>query len=96
VLMILVIGLGSAIAIYVTAVPDPPNPLGYDPMETKTYLRDLEMYGGKATVLSVQVQQWFYGLWHGRPLAFTVAILSLLLAGLVWYFGSFDSSGDGV
>jgi hypothetical protein len=96
IMLILIMGFGSAIAIYLTAVPDPPNPLGYDPMETKTYLRDLEMYGGKATVLSVQIQEWFYSLWHGRPLAFTLAVLALLLAWLVWFFGPYEYSDDGV
>jgi hypothetical protein len=96
VFLILFIGLGSAIAIYLAAAPDAPNPLGYDPMETKTYLRDMEMYGGKANVLAAQIEQWFAGLWHGRALAFTLAVLSLILAFFFWFFGPHDYADDGV
>jgi len=35
--------LGSAIAIYFAAGPDSGNPLGYEPLETKQYLHDLEL-----------------------------------------------------
>ena len=51
--MLLALGLGSALTIYFTAGPTPADPLGYDPLDTKKYLRELELYGGKANVLSV-------------------------------------------
>ncbi|HKC25840.1 MAG TPA: hypothetical protein VKF32_13920 [Thermoanaerobaculia bacterium] len=83
---ILVAGLGSAIAIYIRASARPENPLGYDPLETKKYVRDLEMYGGKANVLATQVREWFVGLWHGTNLAFTVAALTVLLVLVMRFF----------
>jgi hypothetical protein len=76
---ILVAGFVSAIAIYIRAGAKPENPLGYDPLDTKKYVRDLEMYGGKANVLATQIREWFVGLWHGTNLAFTVAVLTVLL-----------------
>jgi peptidoglycan/LPS O-acetylase OafA/YrhL len=76
--VILAVGLGSAVAIYFIAGPDSENPLGYDPMQTKTYLHDLELYGGKANVLAAEFREWFTGLWMGRNLAFTIAVLAFL------------------
>jgi hypothetical protein len=84
---ILAIGLGSSILIYMTAKPMPLNPLGYDPLNTKKYLRQLEVYGGAMNVLATEFMQWFDGLWHGKSLAFTVAIISAVLAFLIWLIG---------
>jgi hypothetical protein len=76
---ILLAGFGSALVIYVTAMPAPANPLGYEPEDSKQYLREMEVYGGKANVLASQFRQWFESLWHGRRLAVTVVCLTLVL-----------------
>jgi hypothetical protein len=81
---ILIVGLASAIFIYVSAAAPIDDPLGYDPMQSKKYLRDLELYGGKANVLAVQLVQWFESLWRGRRLAYTVACATVLAAGAFW------------
>jgi hypothetical protein len=81
---ILVAGLGWATAIYVTARPPAPNALGYEPEDTKKYLRDLEVFGGKTNVLATEFMRWFNGLWQGRQLATTVATLTVALAGSFW------------
>src|SRR5437016_6129872 len=39
---IMIIGLGSAVFFYATASPPPQHPLGYDPFDSKKYLRELE------------------------------------------------------
>src|SRR5207249_10412706 len=76
---ILVVGFGSAIAVYFAARNRPENPLGYEPLETKKYLHDLELYGGKANVLAAEFREWFAGLWYGRQLAFTIAVITILV-----------------
>jgi len=76
---ILIAGLVGAIWIYLAAVPAD-NALGYDPMQSKKYLHDLELYGGTANVLAAQFSDWFAGLWHGRNLAYTIAVLTVLTA----------------
>jgi hypothetical protein len=81
---ILVAGFGSALVIYVTATPVPANPLGYDPEDSKQYLREMEVYGGKANLLASAFRQWFDSLWHGRRLAVTVVCLTLLLLLFFW------------
>jgi hypothetical protein len=44
---------------------------------TKRYEYQLEVYGGKANVAATELQQWFEGLWQGRQLAYTLAILAV-------------------
>src|SRR5262249_15294944 len=82
--VILIAGLAGAVWIYVSAVP-PEDALGDDPMLSKQYRRDLELYGGKANVLAVQLMGWFESLWHGTRLAYTIACVAVLLAGLLWF-----------
>ncbi|MGD1148086.1 MAG: hypothetical protein ABR961_09065 [Thermoanaerobaculaceae bacterium] len=75
--MILLVGFGSAIVIYLKAGTVPGTPLEFSADSSKKYLRDLQLYGGTANVLAVQLMDWFKGLWHGRSLAFTVAIITV-------------------
>jgi hypothetical protein len=85
---LLAVGLGSATAIYLLAVPKGANPLGYEPEDTKKYLRDLELYGGKVNVLATELTKWWEGLWHGRNLAYTVGWLTILLACAFWFIAT--------
>jgi hypothetical protein len=84
---ILAAGLGSALVISLTATPASPNPLGYEPEDSKQYLRQMEVYGGKSNVLASEFRQWFDSLWHGRRLAATVACLTFVFL-LVFLVGS--------
>jgi hypothetical protein len=87
-ILILLLGLGSAVLIYQMAEGESGSVLSYDrdddssyllsPGDSKKYLRDLELYGGKANVLATQLRYWFAGLWHGKPLAYIIALLSVL------------------
>jgi hypothetical protein len=85
---ILVFGFVAAVVIYLTAQPPPTNPLGYDPLDTKKYLHDLELYGGKANVMAAEFRDWFDGLWHGKNLAFTVAALTVMAAFAFKFFAT--------
>jgi len=82
---ILSVGFAAAIVIYFTAAAPDENPLG-DPMQTKQYVHDLEVYGGKANVLAAQFREWFVGLWEGKNLAYTVAFSTVVL---VWIYRAF-------
>jgi hypothetical protein len=82
---LLATGLLAAALIYAQAGSASANPLGYEPEDTKKYLRDLELYGGKVNVLATEGTKAWYGLWQGRRLAGTVAVLTLLLAGGFWF-----------
>ena len=40
----------------------------------------IERIGGKATVYVVRFNEWLGSLWHGRQLAFTIGIISIVIA----------------
>lgn len=73
----LVVGLGSAVFIYLTTENTADSFSGYEVLESKKYIHDLELYGGKANVLANEFMGWFDGLWHGKSLAFTVACITI-------------------
>jgi hypothetical protein len=50
------------------------------PENTKIYRHDLEVYGGKAAVLADEFRRWFIGLWHGKSLAFTIALITIFIS----------------
>ena len=50
------------------------------PENSKKYVHDLELYGGKANVLANEFMSWFVGLWHGKSLAFTVACITIFIS----------------
>ena len=76
--IILLVGMGGAIMIYLTAENDSDSVLGYE--NSKRYIHDLELYGGKANVLANEFEHWFVGLWHGKSLAFTVACITIFIS----------------
>jgi len=88
--LVLLVGLLGAVAIYVTAEQEEEAAVGYDlvgdqahgiaPHSSKRYVHDLELYGGKAAVLSDKINRWFSELWQGTSLAFTVAFIASLIS----------------
>ena len=93
--LVMLIGLGSSIFIYSTAGKDSNNILGYEanggvvypvlPEDSKKYLRDLELYGGKTAVLAEEFKHWFAGLWHGKSLAWVVAGTTIFISFCCFY-----------
>jgi hypothetical protein len=80
-LAVLIIGLASSVSIYIAAAPPKPNPLGYEPGDSKQYLREIQMYGGTANLLATELREWLASLWQGKRLAYTIGTLSILCAG---------------
>ena len=89
----LVVGLSSAAATYLVA-DDEPESTSYvivgdaaypvDPTPTKTYVRQLERFGGKAAVLFDDFNRWFAALWHGKALGVTLGWLSVFAAAVLF------------
>lgn len=75
---ILVVGFTTALVAYV-ASPPPESATEADLEATKPYLRAMETYGGKSNLLASDLRHWFVGLWHGRTLAFTIAVLTVVV-----------------
>jgi len=82
---ILAFGLTLSVALYVTSPPDAPESDAVLEMQSsKKSLRDLERIGGKAAVMTSQLDDWLSSLWHGEALAYTTAVLTLVAAGACW------------
>lgn len=77
---ILLVGLVGAALIYVFAVDDGGGDPAGEIASGRMYQHNIELMGGKLAVFSDQFNQWFAGLWHGRPLAYTVAVLTVAIA----------------
>ena len=94
-LIILLVGMGGAILIYRSAGKNLTNDLIYEeeggfvyprqPEDSKKYIRDLELYGGRANVLLTEFRLWLVGLWQGKSLAFIIAFITVLAASGFFY-----------
>jgi hypothetical protein len=90
--VILVGGLVSAAWIYLAATNDTNKSeiVGYEfvngqkyairKSDSKRYQHEMERLGGKFNVDLDEFNEWLSGLWHGKRLAYTIAILSLVAA----------------
>lgn len=79
---LLLLGLGAAMIIYVLAPPESPeDPWRTDPLGQRRYARQMQVMGGKANLLSADFIDWFGERWHGRNLAGTVVVLTLVATG---------------
>lgn len=89
--LVAVVGLSSALLIYLTAGEDDLDenvqtvlvdgktfriPLA----STKMYRRDLRRFGGDAAVLFDDLDSWFRGLWRGRSLGVTLAWMTAFVS----------------
>jgi hypothetical protein len=94
-IMTLLIGLGISVLIYQAVDNNEKDVLGYEviggqaypirPEDSRKYLHDLELTGGKALVLIAEFQRWFTGLWHGESLAYIIAGITLLISSGFFY-----------
>ena len=78
---ILIVGLSvSAIVFAIAPAEVDENDAGFymsSVNRSKKYRGDLERIGGKAAVAAAEFNEWFDGLWHGRRLAGTLAVLAI-------------------
>ena len=100
--MILLVGLGSAVFIYRIAENDSNSVFGYEiiggqaypimPEDSKMYLRDLQLYSGKAGVLADEFRRWFVGLWQGKSLAVIIGCATLMISFGFFYAANYLTS----
>ena len=57
------------------------------PDNSKQYLRELELYGGKANVLAYQLRTWFAGLWRGKRLAYLIIFITVVVSSMTILLG---------
>ena len=79
-LVVLAVGLASALGIYLAAADDAGNAALVEMHGSKPYVHQLERFGGKAAVMFDQFNRWFAGLWEGRQLGITLACITVFIA----------------
>ncbi len=92
--ILLAAGFGAALVAWIVARARPENPLGYDPLDNKKYVHDLQVYGGTANVIAAEFREWFAGLWYGKNLAYTIAVLTVLVVLVVRFYLLTGPSAD--
>ena len=85
--IIFIVGIFISAVIYVTAGPPMEHPFGYNPLSTKVFLRQLELFGGKGNIMAAEFREWFVGLWQGKNLSFTIAAITVIISMILWYIG---------
>jgi prepilin-type processing-associated H-X9-DG protein len=82
---ILAAGMASSFLIYQKAQSLYPE---NDLAESGKYLYNLERHGGEVNVVFADLTHWFRELWQGKPLAFTVAYLSVLVSAGLFFIAN--------
>jgi hypothetical protein len=85
-LFVLALGFGAGATIVFTAEEPPPagyivvgdTAYAYDPATSRTYVRQLERFGGKASVLFDDINRFLASLWHGKRLGLTIGVLGIV------------------
>jgi hypothetical protein len=81
------IGLSVASGIYFFAPEQDENMAMAQVAGSKQYNRTLRQFGGKASVLFDDLQQWLAARWHGKQLGVTIGWISVG-AALVLYLAA--------
>jgi hypothetical protein len=89
--IILLVGLGSSVLMYQSVGNDPYGALDFE--NSKLYRHNLEVYGGKFSVIMDDCRRWFLGLWQGRSLAVILACATIIIAFGFFYAANYRSQG---
>ena len=91
---ILLAGVVSAALVYRAALDETTGEAGYEVVGgfiypgadeySKKYVHDLQLYGGQASVLADRFMRWFFGLWQGTSLAYTIACIAAFLSFVIF------------
>lgn len=97
--VVLLGGLSAAIAIYLLADSDADANTPTDITRQKMYEHNIALIGGKGAIYAVRLNEWLASLWHGTTLAYTIGLVSAVLAaacfGLAWLM-AMPQPGDGI
>jgi hypothetical protein len=87
-LAVLVAALALGALVYFLADDTAANAALDEMYGSKTYLRELQRFGGKSSVLFDEFQRWFAGLWQGKALGITIGWLGALVSGGLFFAAS--------
>ena len=80
-LVVLFIGLLGAELIYFSSTDDNETAeLAGQLTRGKAYEHNVQVIGGNFSLYPARLGEWFSGLWQGRQLAYTVAVISVAIA----------------
>jgi hypothetical protein len=82
--------LSAAIFSHTSPTDSDPDPYELNAQNSKKYEDQLERIGGKSAVLGVEMQGWWDSLWHGRQLAYTVLVITVLSSGACFLFSQLE------
>jgi hypothetical protein len=88
---VLVAGLIAAVLIYVFSPDDAAARAAAESFNRQHYEFQIERIGGKMMVYLVRFNEWFFRLWQGRQLAFTVGVLAIAVALLCFWLAELVS-----
>jgi hypothetical protein len=91
---VLVLGLCAAALLYLFADDESETAALYEMQVSKRYVRQLQQFGGRASVVFDEINRWFAGLWHGTSLALTVAWISVCAAAALFALGHYLEKRD--
>jgi predicted NBD/HSP70 family sugar kinase len=84
---ILLVGFGSAVTIYLTAGEALVDPFA-EFEKSKKFAYELERMGGKAALVANDLNKWFADLWHGENLAYSIAVITMVIAGGYYFIAT--------
>src|SRR5438093_12813206 len=79
-LLVLALGLGAALAIYITADEREASAAMDEMVSSKPYQHELQRFGGKAAVLFDEVNRWCAPLSHGKTVGVTLRSASVFVS----------------
>lgn len=91
---VLAIGLAAAALIVAFAPEDRDAALADAIAGARMYRHNLQLMGGSMGVMIAEFDRWFAGLWHGRALAGTVAVLAVCAALACFVAAHFAGDAD--
>jgi small-conductance mechanosensitive channel len=89
---ILLTGFCAATVIYLTAEDISESPFA-DFENSKRFTHEVQRMGGKMALVANDAATWFYALWHGQQLAYTVVFITVVIA-VVYYVIASDISPE--
>ena len=84
----LVLGVGAGLLIYFLADEDSANLAMEEMLRSKRYVRELQRFGGKASVVFDDFMRWFDARWHGKALGVSLGWISAGVSGVLYWFSS--------
>ena len=91
---VFIAGMAGAVLIYASAADGTAGDPATEYLNRRLTEFEIERIGGMATVYVARFNLWLAGLWHGKPLAFTVAAFSIIIALLCFWISGRKSESS--